>query len=174
MSPLHQVSRREPGPSATLGAPAAFPSVPPSPGAGSVAGKAVDAAFGAPAGVLVEVRTRTTGIVGATADGAGSSLPWMTTNGPSFASDLVRPRLGCDTRSRDVSPGSGANDESGTPERSGWSWRVRMGADLAGDGRLSERAGWSWRVRARAARALGDHRPSERSGWSWLPAGAGC
>jgi hypothetical protein len=157
MSPLHKVSRRGTRPSSTLGGPAALPSVPPS-----------------AAGLLVHVRTRATGIVGATADGAGLSLPWMTTNGPSFASDLVRPRLGCDTRSRDVSPEPGAKDESGTPERSGWSWRVRMGADLTGDGRLSERAGWSWRARAWVARATGDDRPSERSGWSWLPAGAGC
>src|SRR5215204_3265931 len=52
-------------------------------------GRAVAARL--PGAELVQVRMRATGIAGATADGAGLSLLWMTTKGPSFASDLVRP-----------------------------------------------------------------------------------
>jgi len=125
-----------------------------------------------PHGALVEVRTCSTGIVGATADGAGLSPPWMTTNGPSFTFDLVRPLLGRATRSRIISLEHGADDESGTPERSGWSWRVRMGAEPQDESRPSERAGWSWCVRT-YVRASGDGRPSERNGWSWLASALG-
>src|SRR5262249_40314661 len=92
--------------------------------------------------------------------------PWMTTNGPSFTSDLVGPLLGRATRSRIISLEQGADDESGSPERSGWSWRLRMGAEPRDEGRPSERAGWSWRGRAQV-QAPGDSRPSERDGWSW-------
>src|SRR5688572_29778025 len=74
-------------------------------------------------GAFVQVRMRATGISGATADGAGQSLPWITTKSPSFASDLVRPLLGRVTRSRTISLEHGADDELAPLERSGWSWR---------------------------------------------------
>ena len=133
---------------------------------------------------LVQVRTWASGIAGATTDGAGASPPWMTTSSPLLTSEFVRPRLERVTRSRAISLESGAVDESGAQERSGWSWGVRMGAGdpgasersgwswracmgagSFGSRRLSERAGWSWR--AQPPRACGEGRPSERSGWSW-------
>ena len=137
---------------------------------------------------LVQVRTWASGIAGATADGAGASPPWMTTSSPSLTSEFVRPRPERVTRSRNDSLGSGAVDEHRVPERSGWSWDVRMGtgpgaperngwswrartlAGPSGDGRRSERNGWSWR--ARAPRPLGGCRPSPQNGWSWRASGA--
>jgi hypothetical protein len=112
---------------------------------------------------LVQVRTWAPGIAGATTDGAGASPPWMTTSSPLLTSEFVRPRLERVTRSRMISLESGAVDESGAQERSGWSWGVRMGA---GDPGASERSGWSWRARMGAG-SSGFHRPSERAGWSW-------
>ena len=131
---------------------------------------------------LVQVRTWVTGIAGATADGAGASPPWMTTSSPLLTSEFVRPRLERVTRSRRISLEPGAVDESRVPERSGWSWDVRMGADVSaasarsgwswdvrmgadGSG-VPERNGWSWRARSLAG-SSGDGRLSERAGWSW-------
>src|SRR4051794_5396211 len=112
---------------------------------------------------LVQVRTWASGIAGTTTDGAGASPPWMTTSSPLLTSEFVRPRLERVTRSRRISLGSGAVDESGAQERSGWSWGVRMGADDPG---APERSGWSWRARMGAG-PHGDCRQSERAGWSW-------
>jgi hypothetical protein len=112
---------------------------------------------------LVQVRTWVSGIAGATTDGAGASPPWMTTSSPLLTSEFVRPRLERVTRSRTISLGSGAVDESGAQERSGWSWGARMGA---GDPGAPERSGWSWRA-CMGAGASGSRRPSERAGWSW-------
>jgi hypothetical protein len=112
---------------------------------------------------LVQVRTWASGIAGATTDGAGASPPWMTTSSPLLTSEFVRPRLERVTRSRMISLGSGAVDESGAQERSGWSWGACMGA---GDPGAPERSGWSWRACMGAGHS-GSRRPSERAGWSW-------
>jgi hypothetical protein len=93
----------------------------------------------------------------------------MTTNGPSLASDLVRPLLERVTRSRMISLEQRADDECCAPERSGWSWRLRIGAQPPNPREPSERAGWSWRVRT-SVRTPGEGGPSERQGWSWLRA----